>query len=70
VDAGRRGGGEALQAYERLLKAIADAKEAAGGGGANWVRSPEQQPHMRAIPLATERAGIIALGLARPRCRL
>jgi hypothetical protein len=39
VDAARRGGEEALQAYERLLKGIANAQEAAGGRGAEWVRA-------------------------------
>jgi hypothetical protein len=35
-----RGGGEAsLQGYERLLKTIADAQEAAGDRGAEWVRA-------------------------------
>jgi hypothetical protein len=39
LDAARRGGEEALQAYERLLKGIANAQEAAGGRGAEWVRA-------------------------------
>ena len=39
VAAARRGGAEALQAYERLLKSIAEAQDAAGGRGAEWVRS-------------------------------
>src|SRR5947199_2548210 len=39
VESARRGGEQALQAYERLLKTIADAQEAAGDRGAEWVRA-------------------------------
>jgi hypothetical protein len=39
LESGRRGGEASLQAYERLLKGIADAQEAAGGRGAEWVRA-------------------------------
>jgi hypothetical protein len=39
VDSARRGGEASLQAYERLLRRIADAQEAAGDRGAEWVRA-------------------------------
>ena len=39
VESARRAGEESLEAYERLLKTIADAQEAAGDRGAEWVRA-------------------------------
>jgi hypothetical protein len=39
VDSARRGGEASLQAYERLLRRVADAQEAAGDRGAEWVRA-------------------------------
>jgi hypothetical protein len=39
VESARRGGEASLQAYERLLRTIADAQEAAGDRGAEWVRA-------------------------------
>jgi hypothetical protein len=39
VDSARRGGETSLQAYERLLRRIADAQQAAGERSADWVRA-------------------------------
>lgn len=39
VESARRGGDASLQAYERLLRIVADAQEAAGDRGAEWVRA-------------------------------
>jgi hypothetical protein len=39
VDSARRGGEVSLHAYERLLNTIADAQQAAGDRGAEWVRA-------------------------------
>ena len=39
VESARRGGEASLEVYERLLKTIADAQEAAGDRGAEWVRA-------------------------------
>jgi hypothetical protein len=39
VASARRGGEASLQAYERLLKIVADAQEAAGDRGAAWVKT-------------------------------
>lgn len=39
VNSARRGGEASLEAYERLLRIIADAQEAAGDRGADWVRA-------------------------------
>lgn len=39
VDSARRGGEASLVAYERLLRIIADAQEATGDRGAEWVRA-------------------------------
>jgi hypothetical protein len=39
VDSARRGGEASLQAYERLLRTIADAQQATGERSADWVRA-------------------------------
>ena len=39
VESARRGGEASLEAYERLLRIVADAQEAAGDRGAEWVRA-------------------------------
>jgi hypothetical protein len=39
VGSARRGGETSLEAYERLLRTIAGAQEAAGDRGAEWVRA-------------------------------
>jgi hypothetical protein len=39
ANSARRGGEASLQAYERLLRTIADAQQAAGERGADWVRA-------------------------------
>jgi hypothetical protein len=39
IASARRGGEQSVQAYERLLRIIADAQEAAGERGAEWLRA-------------------------------
>jgi hypothetical protein len=38
IDSARQRGEASLEAYEQLLRTVADAQESAGGRGAEWVR--------------------------------
>jgi hypothetical protein len=70
VESARRGGEASLEAYERLLRTIAEAQEAAGDRGAEWVRafSTAQARFTReladALPAAVRSAFEHASGLA------
>ncbi|HEY2203057.1 MAG TPA: hypothetical protein VGH99_01085 [Pseudonocardia sp.] len=39
VDSARRGGEESVRAYERMLENVAEAQEAAGNRGGEWVQA-------------------------------
>jgi hypothetical protein len=80
VAAARQGGDASLQAYERLLRIVADAQEAAGDRGAEWLRafSEAQARFTRALAdalpaaarSALEQTGAIAEQAAKQARRL
>jgi hypothetical protein len=80
VASARQGGGAALQAYERLLRIVAEAQEAGGDRGAEWLRafSAAQARFTRALAdalpaaaqSALEQTGAIAEKAARQARRL
>ncbi|HZZ52552.1 MAG TPA: hypothetical protein VFE65_37110 [Pseudonocardia sp.] len=66
VDAAREGGEESVKAYERMLENLAQAQEAAGDRGAEWIRevTKAQAAFTRqlaeAVPSLLQRIGLQA----------
>lgn len=70
VELAREGGEESVKAYERLLENVAEAQEAAGDRGADWIRAfaAAQASFTRelasAFPSLLERVGTAARDVA------
>lgn len=80
IDAGRTAGAEFLDAYERVLKSVADLQESAGARGAEWLttftraQASFRQELAEAVPAATRavsgRAAEVAETAARQARRV